>query len=665
MKCYRQRPRGAIALALVASLFLATGLSAHADPPQKKNASAASKTSALDPELQAAIKTAPDASKWPNNDYIRLLDIGNVTVKSDGTIIAEYRETYKLFNERARDLAEVSLPYNSSYQTLKVLRARTVKKDGTVLEVKPEDIRATSPYSDYLMYDDAMNVSFSMPGVEDDCIIDYTFQEVTRPLLMPGQFWTYWGYSGPEPVGLCRYKLSAPADKPIKFKVYNDDTVKPTIVSSVDGHTKTYTWEMRDIKPIELEPAMPDMSDVRIWMEVSSLSSWQDVAQWFWGLQKPQAVADPAIKTTVNNLITGKMTDEDKARVIYDWVANRTRYVGLEFGLSAYKPHAAPEVHKNLYGDCKDKATLLITMLNLAGIKAHPVLLHAEDRRLVEPGLPTLNAFNHCIALADVGGKEVWLDATAETSAYGDIPEGDRGVQALVVRDGVGKFETIPIYTGEENGVNVKTDVALKPDGGADMQVTMTMRGASGQGMRAAVRAITPEKRKEMAQRIAQALSPGAIVKDYTLPDGTDKIGPYVLKMSVSAPNYAKKTGHLLLVPMLGGVSGAERHNPFIKEKRLWPIVEEDTSLTHGETVITLPEGYALDDTPADVNLTGALQEYHRTLSKSADGRTLTVTEMTSEHPGKVPASDYAKVKSYYDDCIKIADDQIVLKAAK
>src|SRR5207244_2224433 len=132
--------------------------------------------------------------------------------------------------------------------------------------------------------------------------------------------------------------------------------------------------------------------------------------------------------------------------------ANRVRYVGLEFGLSAFKPHAAPDVCEKLYGDCKDKATLLITMLKLAGIKAHPVLLQAEEKGAVNADLPGLDAFNHCIALAEVGSQSLWLDATAETCVYGDIPDGDRGVRAFVIRDGQGKFETIPAYQPEENG---------------------------------------------------------------------------------------------------------------------------------------------------------------------------------------------------------------------
>ncbi|HLV80831.1 MAG TPA: DUF3857 and transglutaminase domain-containing protein, partial [Chthonomonadaceae bacterium] len=573
MNFSRPRLRGAFLAALAALSLGVSGATALAAPPKPSGAAGKTKAvhaspSAIDPELQAALRTAPSASQWPNNDYARLIDIGDVTVKPDGTVVATYRETYKLFNERARALAEVSLPYNSSYESLHVVQARTIKKDGAIVSVKPEDIRSSSPYSDYLMYDDAMAVSFSMPAIEDDCVIDYTWQEITRPLLMPGQFWANWYFSGPEPVRMSRYTLHVPAGKPIQFKVVNDDALKPTVTASPDGRTKTYVWECKDLKPLEIEPSMPPLKDVQVWMEISSLGAWQDVARWFWSLEQPQAKATEAIRATVLQLTAGKQTDDEKARAIYDWVANHTRYVGLEFGLSAFKPHAASEVHAKLYGDCKDKATLLITMLGLAGIKAHPVLLHADERRHVSQDLPTLDDFNHCIALADVGGKEVWLDATAETCAYGDIPDADRGVEALVVRDGQGAFETIPPYAAADNGMDLTTHVTVQPDGSAQTKAEIKMRGGVGQRMRAAVRAYTPEQRKEMMQRITQVFSNGASLNQFDLPDGMDKIGPFVMNMSMKAPNYARQVGKLLLVP-ISSSAGNDR-NPYIKDKRVW-----------------------------------------------------------------------------------------------
>ncbi len=630
---------------------------------QAKSTLKTGKSAILDSVLQDAIKNAPPATQYPNSSYARLLDLGNVTVKPDGTTVSEYRVTYKLYKNNAisQRLAEVTLPYNSSYQELRVLNAKTIKKDGTVLSVSATDMRDGGIAGDYLMYDDAHGVSFSMPGIEDECVIDYTFQMTTHPLFLPGQFTTYWGFSGFEPVGISRLTLKLPADKPLKFKMYNDK-FEPVITASADGRTKTYVWEKKNMAPLEYEPGMPKADDVKVWMEASSLSGWQDVATWFWGLQQPQARPSDTIRATVKSLVTDKMTDEDKTRAIYDWVANKTRYVGLEFGISAYKPHAASEVHDKQYGDCKDKANLLITMLDLAGIKAHPVLLHAGERRMVGDGLPTLNAFNHCIAVADVNHKEVWLDATAETCAYGDIPDGDRGVQAFVVRGGKGQFETIPRYNPDDNSLELKTKISMLADGSAQTQSQATMRGEYGQSIRYSVRLVTPDKRKDVMQGIANKLGLAGSVKDFALPDGQDKNGPFVMDMSLASAHYGKATGKtLLILPLVSSISSV-RENPYKSEKRVWPIEEEDSSAVHSETTLTLPDGYDIDDLPGNVDLTSPIGEYHRKIVRSADGKTLTITDALTGRPGKVEPADYAKIRSFYDDIVKAADDQIVLR---
>lgn len=617
----------------------------------------------IDPVLLEAMKNAPSSGTYPNHAYARLLDLGTVTVKPDGTTIAEYRVTYKLYknDQVTQRLAEVVLPYNAKYQELTVLSAQTIKKDGTVLKVKTSDIRDGGIAGEFNMYDDAHGINFSMPGIEDECVIDYTFQMVTHPMFMPGQFTTYWGFNGFEPVSISRLTLKVPTDKPLKYKVYNA-TLDPVVTTSVDGRTKTYVWEKKSMPPLEIEPSMPRSDELKIWMEASSLNGWQDVATWFWGLQQPQAKPNEAIRNTVKTLIAGKTTDEEKCRAIYDWVANKTRYVAIEFGISAYQPHAASEVHEKLYGDCKDKANLLITMLNIAGIKAHPVLLHAEDRRDLTASLPTLNAFNHCIAVAEVGGKDVWLDATAETCAYGDIPLGDRGVPALVVRDGKGKFQTIPTYTMQENTVSLKTKIQMRPDGSAATESVATMQGEFGQSIRAQVQLIRPDKREETMQGIATSLGLSGKVKTFQLPDGREKTGPFVMNVALDAAKYGRPTGKTLLILPLVSSLNSVRANPFKSEKRVWPIVEEDASSMHTETTITVPDGYEIEDLPGSADVVCAIQEYHRKVEKSADGKVITISDNFFAKPGRVESSDYSKIRTFYDDLVKVADDQIVLK---
>jgi hypothetical protein len=161
---------------------------------------------------------------------------------------------------------------------------------------------------------------------------------------------------------------------------------------------------------------------------------------------------------------------------------------------------------------------------------------------------------------------------------------------------------------------------------------------------------------------MAQSYTVGCAVLDYNMPDGTDKTGPYVIKLDLSAPNRTKRTKNLLILPLGSTVSTGGRSNPFVKDARIWPIVVEEAGVQKSETVISIPEGYTVEDTPQDLTLTTAMYEYQRTISVSPDEKTVTVKVVSTNKPGRVPPTEYSKVKQYYDKVINASEDVIVLR---
>jgi hypothetical protein len=652
----------------LASLFFLPIAPAHSKP--KKTAHSTQHKSpkndpalVIDPELRAAMQKAPSARQWPDEDYVCLLDLGDVQVMPDGTVVSTYRTVYKLFNERARKIAEVAIPYNAGYQVVDVAQARTITRSGKIVQLDPDDEYTVTPYSDYALYSDAEGIGFSMPGIEDDCIIDYTIRRITLPAIK-GHFWEHWGISTPYPVMKSRYTLTVPNSKKFQYKLYNNDTLKPIITPSKDGKSKSYTWKMMDVKPIEIEPMMPGLNEVSMRLEATSLSSWQDVSRWYRHLAEPQIASNPQIAATVKRLIAGKTTERDKANAIYNWVADRIRYVGLEFGEAAYKPHAAGQVHTKLYGDCKDKAILLIAMLKLAGIEADPALLRAEETASLKDRLPTPAAFNHCIALAKVDGKPIWLDATSETCAYGDIPSEDRGASALVVKKDAREFQTIPTYAAEKDHANSHVVIHLREDGSAEIEAAMTFERELGQFLRGVVLNLTPDKQKEFANAIGQQVSAAAKVREYSLSDPKAKGEPYVMKFTLDAPNYAQKAGSVLLLPLGARTMQQASSNPFTKDKRVWPIVMDDNIVAASEIVVHPPKGYAPVEVPKDLQFKGLLADYERHIEVSAADGSLTVQSRFTDREGRAPASQYDEIRSFYDAMLKSNSEQLILKKA-
>ena len=623
-------------------------LSAHAATPAP---------SPFDVSAATLVKSAPTAAQFPDAGSITLRDEDVIHLNADGSNVDISHETFKIFNQRGRDKAEISIPFNASNEKISNVHARTIKPDGTVLVAAPGDIHQSAPFSEYAMYDDAKINGISMPGVEDGVIIDYVYTRTTTKSYLPGQYSEMWSFrDGVDPVKLSKMTLVAPASLKIQTQPHNTTGMTARVTTSPDGKLKTYVWGMGGLDPLIPEPMMPPAHSFVPWLEVSTVPSWQTISHWYQGLADGQMAVSPEIRDTVKTLTAGKTTDTDKARAIYYWVEGRTRYVALELGLSAFQPHAASAVCRNRYGDCKDMATLLVTMLHEAGIKtAWPVLLGAGRTEVVHDYLAAPLFFNHAIVRADIDGKPYWFDSTAEMCPFGQIPGGDRGVDAFVVRDGVGTFETIPFGSPEDNLQASLTKVDLHAGGSADCETSVTMDGDHGLGTRLAFRGLQASQVKPGFQSMVTGFSPNASLTGYTISPLNDRDKPVEMDIKYHAPLWATKTGHLLIL------TGKDMTaTPYDRPSRVFPIHQDRTEAATDDTVITIPEGYVLEDKPDDFHYVTPLGDYVQTVTQA--GRTLTIHLAITSKPGEISPADYADAKAQHEKIVAARKEPVVLR---
>ena len=630
------------ALALVALVFISLGIPATAD------------------DAKALLVSAPLASDYPNSGFVNLIDESRYVIKSDGSWTEITRVVAKIFNERGRDLANVHLAYNSAFEKIEILRARTIKSDGTVINVDRDEIREVSPYAGYAMYSSVKAKVMIMPAIEDDCIIDYQYKISGKKTIMPPHFWMAWYFQSGEPTMLSRFTLEAPADRSFGSTSYVTK-VDPKVTRSNDGKTATYVWEGRNYGEILPEPFMPPLSEICPWFELSSVGSWDDVAAWYWKLVERQLKPTPEIQAAVKGLTQGKETDADKARVIYYWVEDKIRYVGLEFGAGAYEPHSAKEVFNNRYGDCKDQATLLVTMLKAAGIKAYPVLVSTGFKGKTGERLPSPGIFDHAIAVAEIDGKYAWMDSTAEVCTFGDLPEADRGRELLIIKNGKGEFMETPEYTAGENSTSQTVKIKLNDKGGINASVAWEAEGSDELATRGTYKYAKPSSIKEGFEATVAAISPDATLTDYTVSDPTQRDEPVKVSYDFEADGWANRTTKFLIFrPSL--YQAVLSSTPFSKPDRKFDVCFAGISMNSSETEITLPEGFNVEEIPANVSLKLDFATYN--IVYTLEGNVLKISEKLVRQDARIPVDRYQEVRKFYQDVIQAQKQQVVMRTA-
>ncbi len=664
----------ALLAALLPGAILITTTATQAAPPETTMppaAKAPAKTKPAPPALvaaknddaQALLKSAPKATDYPNAAKATLLDLSDITVHPDGTTRTITRQALKVFNKRGRDEeAEVRIPYNASYDTIKILRARTIRPDGKIVNVDlKNDVRDSTLNAGCNTYDDSRAKSFSMPAVEDGAIIDYEYESTSKEAMIPGQFWTQWYYqSGFDPVMLTRLTVTAPKSMTLRTKSQKT-TVEGKKTDLPDGKNVLYTWEDRNVAPFQTEPMMPDVETLLPRLTVSTLPGWQTVADWYLDLAKGRMDADPETRATALEVTKNCKTPEEKARAIFYYVQDKTRYVSIDFGKSAYQPHTPGSVLGNQYGDCKDMATLLVAMLRASGIQtAYPVLLNADSKVPKGTELPSPGAFNHAICLVELDGKKYWLDATAEVCPWGVIPSGDRGADAFVMRNGKGQFEQIAIGTPNDNLTKQTATLALSPDGSAKGTVTLTGNGDNDMALRGALLVMPTDKMKLFMESIAQKMGTDAKVSNYTVSDFRDKNVPVSLSMDVTFPSWASQSGDLLLFKARPEQTGGSVSSPFRNDFRTFPFEQQSTASGVSTLELTLPAGYTVLSLPKPAEYKSDLGRFERKVTQ-ADNK-LTIATVGENFRATVPSSRYADVRSYYENYLKASGETVIVK---
>src|SRR6202023_1773569 len=168
-------------------------------------------------------------------------------------------------------------------------------------------------------------------------------------------------------------------------------------------------------------------------IQLTTFASWEQVGRWYASLEKDRRVPSPEVRAKAQELTTGINGDLEKTEALYDFVAKNFRYVSLSLGVGRYQPHSASDVLHDQYGDCKDKHTLLASLLEAEGMHASSVLINSS--RKLDPDVPSPSQFDHVITMLPLGKdkEEVWMDTTSEVAPFRLLAYSLRKKQALVI----------------------------------------------------------------------------------------------------------------------------------------------------------------------------------------------------------------------------------------
>lgn len=592
-------------------------------------------------DIDSLIRNSPQKSAYPDEDAVILLDDAKRVVYEGGGSEFRGEILVKIFNNRGIDrFKEYGLGYNAYNQNLIVEKAVVIKSDRSEIEA---DVNTNHLVFKSLEENDLIYIKWKIKNFYNGKLARH--------------FWDSFHFNCFYPTKIVRYSLLA-KDKSFQFNTRN---MLNEPIENVTSDGTLYKWVLFDEPAIKIEPIMP-VNDVGKILYISSLPDWNYLVEWYSDLAQARSRSSYEIRECVSELLDNKnsLSEREKIKIMYDYVNENIRYSYIPFRQSGLIPQKARDVLVSSIGDCKDKCTLLISMLREIGIKAYYVLINTKDEGFNRNILPSI-AFNHCMVAVETKDELLYLDPSAYNYPMGVLPELNIDGFSLLIKPGI----KTPRYLKRENvnssNIVRQSSVKLMADNSASISVSSLKTGIPSARMRDTYRDKCPDDRKKiLAQTISQTY-PNMTLNNFNL-KGLDTLQHEVLyNYDFQVPDYMVNINKLKLLTIpwtdalqpVSSLSLAQRQHAYL----YWDA--NDTLIQKIE--IHLPANYKLVEPLQDVKLLSPVAEYSLNFTCS-DGMISGRREFINKKRIVQP-HEYLEFKKFYNNVIKQDSRQILLKS--
>lgn len=512
-------PRLALSLLLLASLPLS------ASEPWDAPFSA-------DPK---ALVDAAQAVSADDAGVVVLLDEARYTFDESGRSTLAQHVVYRVANESGVEhWSTVEALWAPWYQEKPEIKARVISKDGSVHEFDARALTETpAPEESLDIFSDNRVLRAPLPAVAVGAVVEQliTYKDKS-PMVDAGTSGRFFFGRG-VPVHRARLVLDAPSSLTLRVVNRTSPVVDPK-KETVDGRQRT-TYEVSDIKAIDwMEFNLPFDQSGRPYTAFSTGKSWADVAKRYSEIVDKQiAGSSPTLAPLVKAASVASSKRADVVAAILAAIQKDVRYAGVEVGEGSVIPRPPQDVLSHKYGDCKDKATLLVAMLREAGISAHVALLRAGDDLDVSNELPGFGDFNHAIVVVD-GDKPLWVDPTDEFARAGELPMMDQGRHALIASGKTTQLVETPTVESTFNHIVETRVFNLVEEGKAAVSETTESSGADDAWARRFYAQSDRKRYRDAMEKYVQGHYMAKELKDIKAGDPHDLSKPFSLELDVA-----------------------------------------------------------------------------------------------------------------------------------
>lgn len=619
--------------------------------------------------LAALLLLQPQARANGDEVLAELAKDANIIIRSEETIftvnsINSGTTTYKviltILNENGNHRAKLYVGYDKLTKVEHIEGTSYDRFGKKIKSLKNKDIVDMSAVDDGSLFTDNRVKIANLTHTVFPYSVEFSYELSNSNMLV------YPGFYPQDEERLSVEKATYEVRVPLGTKLrYHESNMPQAVKKGATATHDTYTWQVEQLKPVETEPYGPDFvelvpvvrtapSDFEVEGYKGNMDTWKSYGQWFNQLNQGRDVLPEATKQKLTALTANAKTEEEKVRIIYDYLQGKTRYVSIQLGIGGWQPFEASFVDSKGYGDCKALTNYTQAMLKAVGITSHHALIRAgDDEADIRTAFPS-SQFNHVVLAVPMPNDTLWLECTSQSEAAGYSGSFTGGRHALLVTPAGGKLVKTKDYLATDNSQLRHITVRLDEKGSGTASVTTRYKGLQQESRSGIIHNLQPDEQRKWLYRQVQV--PSFEIGRFTFEQEKSRVPVVKEQLELSLRQCATISGKRMFVTP--NLMNKWTHVPDQKEKRLTEVVWEMAFLDVDTVEIELPAGYAVEFLPQEISHTSEFGTYKAAVK--VEGQRVIYRRSLQMGKGRYSPESYIKLVEFFNNVIKADGQQVV-----
>ncbi len=605
--------------------------------------------------------TIPANLKEKANAVIRSQEV-YISLKSSSEMYVTKKKIITVLNKEGNNDVDAYVHYDNNLK-IKSLEVLVFDNFGNeIKKIKKNDFKDVSAVDGGTLYSDSRVKYLNYTPIKYPYTIEFTSEVINGNTAFIEPFMPVNGYF--LSVEKSTYTIDFPEDITIRTKEKNFETLdleKETLTGKIVYKVKN----IQAVKPEAYSPGSTNMSPkVLVASKQFSLEgvhtqveNWVDFGKWMYhDLIKDTYDLPANTISMIQNLVKDEPNDVAKAKKIYQYVQDKTRYISVQVGIGGWKPFNASEVDKLGYGDCKALTNYTMSLLKAVGVKSNYTVVYAgKSQRSLEKDFAAMQGNHVILNIPQEDKEDIWLECTSQKLPFGFIGDFTDDRDVLVITPEGGKIQHTKKYKTGENIQRIKGHYTISNEGTINASVNVNSKGIQYDDKYW----LETETERDLDKHYKNRWKYINTIKINSMHITNDKEAvEFIEDVSFQATNYSKKIGNRMLLTL-----NALNRNTDIPDRyrnRKLPLKIKRGFTDIDEVEITLPQGYKVESKPNSKNIENKFGRYKAEVIEK-DENTLIYKREFVVKDGEFPKEDYDAFRNFYKDVNKQDNAKVAL----